>query len=435
MKRKTSKRPILNKNAKNTSTSLIPIIDATTISSKQVDLGIGTAHLDPHTPCLKANLILKSQKALKRDLLRCSDQRPSLLGSHTLQPPRIHPGSQQIHTATSSSSCDRQQSVRRHSLSMNSRTFYVTIDRIGPWPDISISRLRSDGNELLRPLKNFRNLKNPRVFSPKYYAGLNETTNKFKFYSSTRTYIDEYRKQKGYLLSTQKISQINSLPSSTPIPIQQSDDDQPSGAGTFISGVVIDLNNSTTREDKTLLSTTELSIPHNEFTKSVNNSFEFTNTPPSIPAVTKVFNDPRHINYFPTITMRNGHLRPTRHPPHHTIMTQNQQSIALPSLTGSSLNYISSMNSIEKAYSNSKKSSTQNQSKLFFIDRRQRKKISQRLNGDNEMSSRSQDHSELQATGASLTTISQRSTAVVVYQMPCRPPPIATSQNDVESLS
>ncbi|CAF1534031.1 unnamed protein product [Rotaria sp. Silwood1] len=432
MKRKSSKRSILNKNSKHLSNSLTPIIDVTTISSNQVDLGIGTAHLDSHTPCLKANLILKSQKALKRDLLRCSDQRPSLLGSHTLQPPRIHPGSQQVHTASSSSS-DHQQPKRRHSLSMNSRTFYATIDRIGPWPDVSISRLRSDGNELLRPLKNFRNLKNPRVFSPKYYAGLNEATSKFIFYSSTRSYIDEYRKQKGYVLGTQKTSQVNSLVSSTPLSIQQSDEDQLSGMGAFSSAVAVDLNNSTIREDKTLISTTELSIPNNGFTKSASDSLEFTSTPPSIPSVTKVFNDPRHVNNFPTITMRNGHLRPTRHPPHHTIVTQ--QAIALPSLNGSSLHYISSMNSIEKAYSNSKKTSTQNQSKLFFIDRRHRKRISNGVNSDSEILSRSQDHSELQATGASLGTSPQRSTAVVVYQLPHQPSSITICQNDVKSLS
>ncbi|CAF2708068.1 unnamed protein product [Rotaria sp. Silwood2] len=435
MKRKSSKRSILNKNTKRVSHSLAPIIDLTTISPTQVDLGIGTAHLDSHTPCLKANLTLKSQKALRRDLLRCSDQRPSLLGSHTLQPPRIHPGSQQVHTATSSS-VDHQHSLRRHSLSMNSRTFYATIDRIGPWPDISISRLRSDGNELLRPLKNFRNLKNPRVFSPKYYAGLNETTSKFKFYSSTRSYIDEYRKQKGYLVGTHKLSQANSLLSSTPLSIQQSDDDQLSGMGTFSSAVAVDLNNSIIKEDKTIISTRELSIPNNGLTKSTNDSLEFTSTPPSIPSVTKIFNDPHQVNNFPTITMRNGHLRPTRHPPHHTIVAQQsqQQAIALPSLTGSSLHYISSMSSIEKAYSNSKKTSAQNQSKLFFIDRRQRKRITQRFNSDSEIS-RSQDHSDLQATGASLGTIPQRSTAVVVYQLPRRPPPISTSQNDIGSLS
>ncbi|CAF3663937.1 unnamed protein product [Rotaria sp. Silwood1] len=289
MKRKSSKRSILNKNSKHLSNSLTPIIDVTTISSNQVDLGIGTAHLDSHTPCLKANLILKSQKALKRDLLRCSDQRPSLLGSHTLQPPRIHPGSQQVHTASSSSS-DHQQPKRRHSLSMNSRTFYATIDRIGPWPDVSISRLRSDGNELLRPLKNFRNLKNPRVFSPKYYAGLNEATSKFIFYSSTRSYIDEYRKQKGYVLGTQKTSQVNSLVSSTPLSIQQSDEDQLSGMGAFSSAVAVDLNNSTIREDKTLISTTELSIPNNGFTKSASDSLEFTSVSVR-KRVVKIFRD------------------------------------------------------------------------------------------------------------------------------------------------
>jgi hypothetical protein len=391
MKHKTSKRSISNKNhqqpqhlsyntqTRRFSTSLTPIIDTSRISPNKIDLGIGTVHLHSHIPCLRANLTLKSQKLLKRDLLRCSDQRPSLLGSHTLQPPRMHHGSQQMHTLASPSMSlplNQHQPTRRHSLSVNSRTFYATIDRIGPWPDISISRLRSDGNELLRPLKSFRNLKNPRVFSPKYYAALSENTSKFKFHSTTRTYIDEYRKQKGYLLGARTISQgapSHSLLSS--LPIQQSDDEQPSVVGTFSVGIA-EMNNDTAK-DRTILSTTDLSLPQNNQTKSTNDLSEYMNTSPSIPSVTKIFNEPHHINNFPTIPMRNGHLRPTRHPPHHSIVaqqTQHQQAITLPSLTASSLHYISSMTSVEKAYSNNKKSSPQNQSKLIFIDGRQRKR-------------------------------------------------------------
>lgn len=373
MKHKSTKRPILTKyqqqrRSSNTSTT---IIDATSISNKKVDLGIGTAHLDSHTLCLKTSSILKSQRALKRDLLRCSDQRPSLLGPQTLQPPRIHHGSQQ----TVSSSIDHHP-ARRQSLSVNSRTFYATIDRIGPWPDISISRLRSDGNELLRPLKNFRNLKNPRVFSPKYYAGLSENTSKFKFYSSTRNYIDEYRKQKGYLLGGTRIKpQMASLALSASVQRQQSEEDQSTGIGEF-SGGVADLNNGTAG-DRIVHSTSDLSIPPNGLTRSRNDLNEHLNTTPSIPSVTKIFNDSHHMNNFPTITMRNGHLRPTRHPPHHALVaqqTQHQQAIALPSLTASSLHYISSMSSVEKAYSNSKKPPIPNHSKLFFIDGRHKKR-------------------------------------------------------------
>jgi hypothetical protein len=373
MKHKSSKRPIPNKNheQRRLSISSTAITNATTISSRKVDLGTGTVHLDSHLPCLKANATLRSQKALKRDLLRCSDQRPSLLGPQTLQPPRPHHGSQQSHT-TVSASTDRQQPVRRRSLSFNSRTFYATIDRIGPWPDVSINRLRSDGNELLRPLKNFRNLKNPRVFSPKYFAALNESTSKFKFYSSTRKYIDEYRKEKGYLLGARTPVQVP-LPISAPI--QEYEDDECSVGGEF-SGGGADLNNGTAG-DRTILLNTELSLTQNGFTKSTNDLFEIMNTSPSIPAATKVFNEPHHSNNYPTIAMRNAHIRSTRHPPHHGTIaqqSQHQQAITLPTLTTSTFHYISSMSSVEKAYSNSKKASTPNQSKLFLIEKRQKKK-------------------------------------------------------------
>jgi hypothetical protein len=407
MKHKPSKRSISNKHlsTRRLSNSLTPIID-TTISHNKVDLGTGTVHLDSHARCLKANFILKSQKALKRDLLRCSDQRPSLLGAHTLQPPRAHHGPQQMYTSTPSSvdhHHQQQPTARRRSLSVNSRTFYATIDRIGPWPDISISRLRSDGNELLRPLKNFRNLKNPRVFSPKYYAALNETTSKFKFHPSTKTYIDEYRKQKGYLLVPRTTSRVIPLTLSTAVINRQSDMDRNTTIGVF-SGGGADLNNGTAT-DKSILSTTDISVPQNGHIRSANDASEHMNTPPSIPSVTKKFYESNHTTNFPTIVMRNGHLRPTRHPPHHAIIaqqTQHQQAITLPSLTASSLHYISSMSSVEKTYTNSKKQSTPNRSKLFLIDGRQKKRyiqliykykcislnkyrITQRINSDSEV--------------------------------------------------
>jgi hypothetical protein len=82
--------------------------------------------------------------------------------------------------------------------------------------------------------------------------------------------------------------------------------------------------------------------------------------------------------------MRNGHLRSTRHPPHHANIaqqSQHQQAMALPSLTTSSLHYISSMSSVEKAYSNSekaysnsKKTPTYGTSRFFLVDGRHRKR-------------------------------------------------------------
>lgn len=379
MKRKSSKRSIFTKNGKNSSASLTPIIDSTTITPNLIDLGIGTVHLDSHAPCLKANLELKSLKALKRDLLRCSDQRPSLLGPHTLQPPRIHHGSQQTNASTASSagssSVSYQQPVRRHSLSMSSRALLATIDRIGPWPDISISRLRSDGNELLRPLKNFRNPKNPRLFSPKYYAGLHENISKFQVYSSTRSYIDEYRKQKGYVLGSQDTQRANFLPLRGSATLEQHEDEKYSGVGAFSSAVPVETQRNSVR-DRQGMTTTELPIRNNPLTRSANDLYEHMNTPPSIPAVTKVFTDPTPVNNFPLISMRNGQLRPARQPTQHTISSHQhqQQPTVLPSLNGSSLNYFTSMNSIEKAYSNNKKLPVRKTSKLVFIDERNRQK-------------------------------------------------------------
>ena len=384
MKPKSTKRSISNKPLEHRRPSLVStsIFDTSSISSKRVDLGNGTVHLDAYSSCLKTYTVLKNQKVLKRELLRCSDQRPSLLGVQTLQPPRIHHVSQQSPASTASSTMHHQQPLRRRSLSMNSRTFYATIDRIGPWPDVSISRLRSDGNELLRPLKNFRSLKNPRVFSPKYYTAMTDNPTKFKYYPSTRTYIDEYRKQKGYLLGSRTPALINPRPLSIPLMHQQTeeedeeeDEDQPTIVGDFgtagtnlSSGIVV---------DRTILSTTDLSLPNNVQTKSANDLADNMSTPPSIPSVAKVFHEPHHGTSFPSINMRNGHLRPSRHPPHHAVIaqqSQHQQALALPSLTASSLHYMSSMSSVEKAYSHSKRTAMPPPSKLFFIDGRRKRK-------------------------------------------------------------
>ena len=383
MKHKSTKRSHGHRyhERRRSSVSSTTVFDPKSISSKRVDLGTGTVHIDPHSMCLKPNTIVKSQKSLKRDLLRCSEQRPSLLGPQTLQPPRIHPGSQQGH-ASGPSTTDRQhqpppqQPARRRSLSVNSRTFYATIDRIGPWPDISISRLRSDGNEFLRPLKNFRSLKNPRVFSPKYYAALTENTSKFKFYSSTRNYIDEYRKQKGYLLGGRAAGPGNSLLSSVAVPVQQTEEDQGSVIGEF-SNANTDLHNGTA-VNRATLSTTDVTQPLTVPAKPTMDLLDGISTPPSIPMIARGFNESNQSAGFPSVVMRNGHPpRQTRHPPHHPFVaqqSQHQQPIALPSLTASSLHYMSSMSSVEKAYSNSKKQTSHSASKLIVIDGRNKKK-------------------------------------------------------------
>lgn len=314
-------------------------------------------------------------------------------------------------------SADRLQPARRRSLSVNSRTFRANIDRIGPWPDVSISRLSSDGNELLRPLKNFRNTKNPRVFSPKYYTALTENTIKFNFFAQTRNYIDQYRKQKGYMLDPR--TNVPQIPFPISLP-QSNDDERTSITGEFNLGT-IDTNNGTAR-DRTIRSYQDLSEQMS------------INTPPSIPSGTKLLTDIQHSNNLPTVAMRNGHLRPVvRHS--HQQVSSSQQPVTLPSLGGSSLHYISSINSVEKAYSNSKtKSSLHSSSKFFLVDNRQKRRLAQRIQSESEITSGAHDYADLRATGGPVVTTSQRTTSVVIYQLPRRPPQLSLSRTDVESL-
>jgi len=355
MKHKSSKRSNSNKQHHHrsyqtqTRRSSIPIDHTQTVSPNQIDLGRGSVLIDSHNSCLKPNVPLRSQKLLKRDLLRCSNQRPSLLGPQTLQPPRIHHGSQKIHSVVSSSSTSSSLDGRRRSLSVNSHTFNATIDRIGPWPDISITRLRSDGNDLLRPLKNFRSIKHPRLFSPKYYAGLNDTTSKFKFHVSTRTYIEEYRKQKGYLLIPRSKKQTKTSSISSSRQGQQSDDDQLSAIGTY---------NGTARDR------TDLSISTRGITKSPDDLLSNNNNN-HVPIISSATNQ---INIFPSLSNRNNNnnnnLRTIR-------QTQHPQTITLPSLPNPSFQYL---NSVEKTDHEKKKNSERNESKLYFLDGRQKQR-------------------------------------------------------------
>jgi len=375
MKQKSTKRSTTNKHPQvNTSShsqtrrlsnSSTGAIDARKKSSHKAELGTGTSCFNSNISCFKANLILKSQKVIKRDLLRSSDQQPSLLNSHALQTPRIHHRSQQIHTVASSStppsSIHHRQSVRRRSLSADSHLNYTTNDPLGPWPDT---------NELIHPIKNFRNFKNPRICSPKYYGTLTENTTKFKFYSLSQTYMDEYRKQKGYSLGTHITLKM------TPrlLPIQQSEDEQLSSEYIYSSGD--DFTNDTT-PDQTIASRNDLSSRQNVLLKSTNVFFDHTTIGPSVPVLAKIFNESHHINNLPTIALRNGHIRSTRHSNHHpTVAQQSQQPpiMTLPPLTASSYQYISGMNSMDKVYSNSIKPSIQNHSKFFLIDRRHKRK-------------------------------------------------------------
>lgn len=362
MKHKSTKRSISHKTHRRVyqthpRRSSTPQDTARTISPTRIHLGTGPAHLDSHAPCLKSQLNLKSQKILKRDLLRCSNQRPSLLGPQTLQPPRLHHhGSQHVHSIASSSS-DRERLPRRRSFSVHSHLLSGTIDRIGPWPDVSITRLRSDGNDLLRPLKTFRNTKNPRVFSPKYYAALTENTSRFKFHPSTRTYMDEYRKQKGYLLDARTAAQTQASSIASSFQLGSTEDDQYSVTGTF-SGLAGEM----TARDRTEALISNFSLLRTEMDKSSNAPSNQTSSAPNIPTALHPINI-----QLPSLPTRHHPPRATRAPLGHPI-------IALPALSTSSMQYMNSMNSVEKTYGEHKKSSRQPPSKLYFLDGRQKKR-------------------------------------------------------------
>ncbi|CAF0776033.1 unnamed protein product [Didymodactylos carnosus] len=336
----------------------------------EIQLGCGTAHLD-QSNCLKTKLNLKTEKQLKRDLLRVTDQRPSLLGSQTLHPSRSFPTIRKIANETSNhTSNDR----RRSSSSLSSINFNLTpFDRIGPWPDKTINRLRN-ANELLHPSKNFRNRHNIRLFSPKYYATMSEQQNKFTFYSNTKSYIDEYRKRKGYILGG--TSSILSSQQNLDTLDNKSDDDQLSV-----------VPNQTRENSRTFLSTETIfnqkSDPFNHnsvnylksseiFVDSSSNdllSISSTKNQQSIrseplltlpPITTKqtYLND--QLFSSSSISMRNGHLRP---------MGTNSRTIPLPSLPTSRYSNINQMGKTYAITTEGKKFENTN-AKLFVIESR-----------------------------------------------------------------
>ncbi|CAF3128905.1 unnamed protein product [Rotaria sp. Silwood2] len=376
MKHKFSKRSISNKQSQHrsyqtqTKRLATPIDHVRTKTPNNIDLNTESVPSDSLSPCLKPIVPLKSQKLLKRDLLRCSNQRPSILGPQILQQPRIHHGFQQTHSvalsstssSTSSSSLDRHHVPRRRSLSLNSHTLYPTTNRIGPWPDSTINRLILDDNDLSRPIKKLRNIKNPRVFSPKSLSSLTDNTGPFKIYPSKHTYIEEYRKNKGYVLNLNSISQGTSLSlSSSSSQLQESDDDQLSIIGTYSGGGATGNN---TIIERTNLSTTNLSSMTRTIIKSTDIMIDNTNRSPLISSVIN------QLHMLPSIPMRNSnYFRASRRTKHHP-------NITLPALTNSSIGYLNSMNSVEKLYGNNKKSSTENPSKLFFMTGRPKKRYS-----------------------------------------------------------
>ncbi|CAM2730597.1 unnamed protein product, partial [Rotaria socialis] len=65
-----------------------------------------------------------------------------------------------------------------------------------------------------------------------------------------------------------------------------------SSVDAFGSAVSVDIYKSS-MGDRTAVSTAELALPNNnQLTRSTNDLFEYSSTPPSIPAVTRVFTDP-----------------------------------------------------------------------------------------------------------------------------------------------
>lgn len=368
MKHKVSKRFIQNKHSHHriyqTQTRRLstPIDHARTISPNRTDASIATELSDSFAPCLKPNVPLRPLKQLKRDLLRCSNQRPSLLGPQTLQPLRLHHGLQQAHSvatpsSSSSSSTDRSHGRRRRSLSVSSHTFTATTDLICPWPDMSINRLRSDRKDPLRPLKTHRNTKNSHLLSPKYCSSLSDKTNQFQFHPSRQTYIDEYRKQKGYKLDLKSKAKRASSSSSSSLSrkSQDFDDDQVSAAGTFCGG---------TGENGVQERTDLSSSLTQTMTKSTDEAHENMNRPPVPPPVVN------QVNILPSIPTRsNNYFRSTRR-------MQQPQPVTLPLLTNS-FRYLNSVDSGNKIYNDTnKKTSVSNQSKLYFIDGRQKKRYS-----------------------------------------------------------
>lgn len=373
MKHKSSKRSSSNKQfhpraypiqIRRTSISIeIP----TALVSNTNDYNTNTVHVESDTACMKPDVSLRNPRQLKRDLLRCSNQRPTLFGVQTLQTPRHrhhhHHALQQTQSHASSSSTSSSFDRRHRSLSVHSHTFYATIDRLGPWPDISINRFRSTGNDHLRPLKNFRTNKHPRVFSPKYYAALAENTTQFKFHPSNRTYIEEYRKQKGYVLiprAPQKQMTLLSISSS----LKRDDDDQLSMVGSFNGEVGSFIN-----RDRTDLSSAHVPLSARGITRSADDLLKYHHE--HIPMVTSTSNPG---NMFPSIPNRSNNNNNHQHPLRTIRQAQQQPTIHLPAINKTSFRYLNSIQAVEKAYREGKKPPKEHQSKVYLIDGRPKKR-------------------------------------------------------------
>lgn len=358
MKPKLAKRSVPNKNTQQrsfpTQTKLVPtphVENDIPSSSNATDVCTETSYSDSSTLCLKPNVPLRTEKVLKRDLLRCSNQRPSLLGLQTLQPPRIHPGSQPIHSIAPIA-LNHTNNKRSSSLSDNPRTLQATIDRIGPWPDVSINCIHSQGNDPLQPLKNFRHPKNPYSLSPKYYSTLSNHHTKFKFHPSKRSYVEDYRKQKGYFLSSHPLLQQKSLSTSSLGRIEHLDNDDDDQVS--IQGTVSGPSGSFTDRDRTEFSTTNLSIHSRGISKSVDDLVHHINNDHS----------PNN-SHLPSIPLRNNQQ-------FRGIRRDQQQLASLPAINPPAYQYVNSTNSIESSYNDNRK--LHHPSKVYFIEGRQQKR-------------------------------------------------------------
>lgn len=274
-----------------------------------------STQFDMTETCFKANLCIKSHKLLKRDLLRGSDSRHAhftIVSAH-----------------------------HRRSRSADAILSSPKIDPFGPWTNLHHSSLPTKKRDFSRPLKNSRLSKIS-----------NETST---FESSMEMSIEQYRKNKGYRLEIPRKAASSASIIST---------DTDRGTSRLPS-------NDTLRSSSQEALISSSSLGQNKLLKSPTDPLDHSSASPSIPSLTKILSVPYYIHQFPPVPMRNGHLRPTRHPPHHPLVVP--QTVTLPALTGSSINYLNTLNS-NGSTSTKTSSSSLSQSKLYFVHGRKKRK-------------------------------------------------------------
>ncbi|CAF3925728.1 unnamed protein product, partial [Adineta steineri] len=183
------------------------------------------------------------------------------------------------------------------------------------------------------------------------FHDLEEATKcKFKYHSSSETYIDEYRKQKGYFLDLNTIKFLSrSFLLQQQQQQQQSNEEKLPSTDTLNNGIKTNNDISADRiivedtdrkiapaTDRLTASTTDLSVKSNLLSKSSNNMFEHMVVPPSIPTFSKVYHESHQISSFPALSLRHPHLRSIRHSNQNNTaiqqLQQQQQTVSLPPL-------------------------------------------------------------------------------------------------------